>query len=75
MGMDVWTFSETTDATGGLGGIPANVWSNVVSGDFNGDGIADIAYTLTGLPAPELNAPGMYVQLGSGDGHFKRRWR
>jgi len=65
------TFSETTDATGGLGGIPANVWSNVVSGDFNGDGIADIAYTLTGLPAPELNAPGMYVQLGSGDGTFQ----
>ena len=59
--------------SGGPSGIPANLWSNVVSGDFNGDGKLDIAYSLTGLPlpAPGTAGPGLYVQYGNGDGTFQ----
>jgi hypothetical protein len=51
----------------------ANLWSTALSGDFNGDGIPDLAYSLTGLP---LSAPGagdgsgVYLQYGNGDGTF-----
>ena len=34
--------------------VSPNVWSNLLTGDFNGDGIPDIAYSLTGLPATSV---------------------
>ena len=58
----------------GPSGVPANLWSNIVSGDFNRDGNLDIAYSLTGLPLPAPSAgagPGLYVQYGNGDGTFQ----
>ena len=52
-------------------GPPANLWSNLVSGDFNGDGNLDVAYSLTGLPLPGAGSgPGLYMQYGNGDGTF-----
>ena len=48
--------------------ISPNVWSNILSGDFNGDGIPDIAYSLTGLPA--TSAISVSIQYGNGDGTF-----
>ncbi len=50
-----------------------NLWSNVLTGDFNGDGVADLAFTVTGLPVPEPGATGgagLYFQAGVGDGTF-----
>jgi hypothetical protein len=63
-----------TNTSGGPSGLPGNLWSNMVSGDFNGDGNLDIAYSLTGLPLPAQGAgagPGLYVQYGNGDGTFQ----
>jgi len=48
--------------------ISPNIWSNILSGDFNGDGIPDIAYSLTGLPA--TSAISVSIQYGKGDGTF-----
>jgi hypothetical protein len=47
------------------------LWSNLLSGDFNGDGNLDLAYSLTGLPAPASGSSGLYVQYGNGDGTFQ----
>jgi hypothetical protein len=75
MGSGVFgTFANPTNP-GNLpaGGIPANLWSNLVSADFNGDGIPDLAYSLTGFPSPTPGSgagPGLYVQYGVGDGTF-----
>ena len=49
---------------------PANLWSNILSGDFNGDGKLDLAYSLTGTPG-SYSGPGLYVQYGVGDGTFQ----
>jgi hypothetical protein len=47
------------------------LWSNLATGDFNGDGIPDLAYSLTGFPLPYAGyAPGVYLQYGNGDGTF-----
>jgi hypothetical protein len=64
------TFPAPTDTSAPLTGIPANLWSNILSGDFNGDGIPDLAYTLTGLPLPS-SGTGLYVQYGRSDGTFQ----
>jgi hypothetical protein len=66
------TFPGVMNSSSGQN-IPANVWSSNVSGDFNGDGIPDIAYSLIGLPTPTagLNIPALYVQYGNGDGSFQ----
>src|ERR1035441_9455247 len=52
--------------------VPATVWSNILSGDFNGDGKLDILYSLTGLPQPPPSEPFpiLYFQYGNGDGTF-----
>jgi hypothetical protein len=49
---------------------PANLWSNILYGDFNGDGKLDLAYSLTGTPG-SYSGPGLYVQYGVGDGTFQ----
>ncbi len=48
--------------------VSPNVWSNILSGDFNGDGIPDIAYSLTGLPATSVIS--VLIQYGNGNGTF-----
>ena len=50
-------------------GIPNGLWPNILSGDFNGDEVADLAYSLTGTPG-SYSGPGLYVQYGVGDGTF-----
>ena len=68
------TFAATTNPNNlPASGIPANLWSNLVSGDFNGDGYLDLAYSLTGLPLPAAGSgagPGLYVEYGQGNGTF-----
>jgi hypothetical protein len=66
------TFPTVTNTSGGPSGIPASVWSNILSGDFNGDGKLDILYSLTGLPQPPPSSPPIviYSQDGNGDGTF-----
>jgi hypothetical protein len=59
----------STNTSGGPSGIPNGFWSNILSGDFNGDGKLDLAYSLTGLPLPATGS-GLYVQYGNGDGSF-----
>ena len=61
-----------TNTSTGPSGIAPNLWSNILSGDFNGDGKPDLAYSLTGnpLPAPGTGS-GLYVQYGNGDGTFQ----
>ncbi len=52
----------------------ATFWSNILSGDFNGDGKVDIAYSLQGFDSqvPVNGAgPEVYVQYGNGDGSFQ----
>jgi hypothetical protein len=64
--------SNPANTSGGPSGIAANLWSNIVSGDFNGDGNSDIVYSLTGLPLPVTSiGAGMYLQYGNGDGTFQ----
>ena len=50
--------------------LPLGVWSNILSGDFDGDGNLDVLYSLTGLPLP-TSGTGLYVQYGNGDGTFQ----
>jgi hypothetical protein len=66
------TYAKPTNTTGPPSGIAANLWPNILSGDFNGDGVADLAYSLIGnpLPAPAGTGTGLYVQYGVGDGTF-----
>jgi hypothetical protein len=66
------TYPGVTNNSGGPSGIPASVWSNILSGDFNGDGKLDILYSLTGLPQPPPSSPPIviYSQNGNGDGTF-----
>jgi hypothetical protein len=51
---------------------PPGVWSNILSGDFDGDGNLDVLYSLTGLPQPPPSgsALALYIQYGNGDGTF-----
>jgi hypothetical protein len=60
----------STNTSAGPSGIPNGLWSNILSGDFNGDGKLDLAYSLTGLPLP-TGGTGLYVQYGNGDGTFQ----
>ena len=61
-----------TNTSTGPSGIAPNLWSNILSGDFNGDEKLDLAYSLTGLPLPAPSTgSGLYVQYGKGDGTFK----
>jgi Bacterial Ig-like domain (group 3)/FG-GAP-like repeat len=52
--------------------VPPTVWSNILSGDFDGDGNLDLLYSLTGLPQPSPSGtfPVLYFQYGIGDGTF-----
>ena len=63
------TFGAVTNTNGPIA-VPGNLWSNVLSGDFNNDGAPDLAYTLTGLPLPS-SGTGLYIQYGRGDGTFQ----
>ncbi|MDP9049605.1 MAG: FG-GAP-like repeat-containing protein [Acidobacteriota bacterium] len=60
------------DTGPGPGNVPAQVWSNVFAGDFDGDGKVDVLYSLTGEPPvqPTGSYPVEYVQYGNGDGTF-----
>jgi hypothetical protein len=62
-------YPNPTNTTGPPSGIAANLWPNILSGDFNGNGVADLAYSLTGNPLPTTGS-GLYVQYGVGDGTF-----
>jgi hypothetical protein len=54
--------------------ILSGAWSNILPGDFNGDGNLDILYSLTGLPSTVPSIYGgyliLYAQYGNGDGTF-----
>jgi hypothetical protein len=52
--------------------VPPGVWSNIFSGDFDGDGNQDVLYSFTGepQPAPTGTVPLAYIQYGNGDGTF-----
>jgi hypothetical protein len=63
------TYAKPTNTTGPPSVIASNLWPNILSGDFNGDGVADLAYSLTGLPLPTTGS-GLFVQYGKGDGTF-----
>jgi hypothetical protein len=68
------TFNTLPGTTNPLAGLmtnqpPADLWSNILSGNFNGDGKRDLAYSLTGTPGT-YSGPGLYVQYGVGDGSF-----
>jgi len=66
------TFPSMTNTING--GNVANLWSNILSGDFNGDGKPDLAYSLLltePLPLPLGYGGGLYVQSGNGDGTFQ----
>ncbi len=68
------TFNGITNTSAGPSGLQTGLWSNIVSGDFNGDGKPDLAYSLTGYPLPTsatTNVPGLFVQFGNGDGTFQ----
>ena len=67
------TYPGVVDSSSGPGDVPAAVWSNVLSGDFDGDGNLDLLYSLTGLPSPGPSAnnfPILYIQYGNGNGTF-----
>jgi hypothetical protein len=66
------TFAGLVDTGPGPGNVPAQLWSNVFSGDFDGDGNLDVLYSLTGLPqpGPSGSSPVVYIQYGIGDGSF-----
>jgi len=53
---------------------PPGVWSNILSGDFDGDGKLDVLYSLTGLPQPPPSGSplALYIQYGNGDGTFNQ---
>jgi hypothetical protein len=68
------TLANPTNTSAGPVGLQPGLWSNILSGDFNGDGKPDLAYSLTGYPLPAsgtTNVPGLYVQYGNGDGSFQ----
>lgn len=66
------TFNTLPSPTNTLPSPNPTLWSNIVSGDFNGDGKPDIAYSLTGLPLPSPGSgSGLYIQFGIGDGTFQ----
>jgi len=69
-GAGTFTPANPTSTTGGPSGGNGTLWSNILSGDFNGDGKLDLAYSLTGLPLP-TSGTGLYVQYGIGDGTFQ----
>ena len=64
------TPANPTSTSGGPSGGNGTLWPNILSGDFNGDGKLDLAYSLTGLPLP-TSGTGLYVQYGNGDGTFQ----
>jgi hypothetical protein len=67
------TFANPTNTSAGPVGLQAGLWSNLLSGDFNGDGKPDLAYSLLltePLPLPSSGG-GLYVQSGNGDGTFQ----
>ena len=64
------TFNTFSSPTNTLPSPNPTLWSNIVSGDFNGDGKLDIAYSLRGLPLPSTGS-GLYVQYGNGDDTFQ----
>jgi hypothetical protein len=67
------TFAAQVDTGSGPSNVPATVWSNILSGDFDGDGNLDVLYSFTGVPSPPpsgSNFPMLYIQYGKGDGTF-----
>ena len=67
------TYPGPVDSGPGPANVPATLWSNILSGDFDGDGKLDILYSFTGLPQPGPSGstfPVLYIQYGNGDGTF-----
>ncbi len=78
----------TGDGAGGFAAIPGRVnsqppacvtagnctlWSNLLTGDFDGDGIPDLLFSMTGLPLPTPGVTpgsGLAIAYGRGDGTF-----
>jgi hypothetical protein len=52
-------------------GAPQHLSSNAVTGDFNGDGKLDVVYAWSGSLSPEVNASGLVLLPGHGDGTFE----
>ncbi len=68
------TAANPTNIVGNPSGVPSNLWSNILSGDFNNfnaDNNLDLAYSLTGLPPLPTTGTGLYVQFGNGNGTFQ----
>ena len=64
--------APTNNLSGPCANIPAGLWSNILSGDFDGDGKLDILYSLTGFLQPP-STQNLYlwgIQYGNGDGTF-----
>ncbi|MDR3746191.1 MAG: FG-GAP-like repeat-containing protein [Acidobacteriaceae bacterium] len=64
-------YTASAAPTNSLSSPAPALWSNLLSGDFNGNGKLDLAYSLTGLPAPASGTSGLYVQYGNGNGTFQ----
>jgi hypothetical protein len=71
-GNGLGAFTASANPTNNLPSPNTKLWSNILSGDFNGDKSLDLAYSLTGnpLPAPGTGS-GLYIQYGNGDGTFQ----
>ena len=66
-------FNGVANSSGPPADVPGNVWSNLLTADFDGDGNPDLLYSFTGLPNPGPSGstfPIFAIQFGNGDGTF-----